>query len=67
MVARIIPPEKLPCAWAGTGATTRMKRSTATEDPREGAKERVQNGSTESQGVGQTRGPRRTGAQAERL
>ena len=36
----------LPCAWVGPGATTRVMRSTATEDPRERVKERVQNGST---------------------
>ena len=34
------------CAWAGTGATTRVKRFTIEENLRERVKERVQNGST---------------------
>ena len=45
MIARIIPPKRLPSAWAGPG-TTRVKGSTVKEDPREGVKERVQSGST---------------------
>ena len=52
VVARIIPPERLPCAWAGPRATTRVMRSTAEEDSREGVKERVQNGSTGKSGSG---------------
>ena len=47
MVARIIPPKRLPCAWAGEGGvTTRVKRCTVEEDLREGVEERVQSGST---------------------
>ena len=37
---------KFPCAWAGPGATTRVKGSIVEEDPREAVKGRVQNGST---------------------
>ena len=46
VAAHIVPPERLPCALAGPGATTRVMRSTPTEDPRERVKERVQNRST---------------------
>ena len=39
VAARVIPPERLPCAWAGPGATTRVMRSTVKEDLREGVEE----------------------------
>ena len=46
VIARTIPPETLPCAREGPGATTRVKGSTIKEDPRGGVEERVQKGST---------------------
>ena len=57
MAARIIPPERLPCAWAGPGgATTRTKGSTVKGDLREGVEEcREWKHAQESQGVGQRR------------